>query len=116
AAEGLYRPLPMFTFAITYFYFGQWTLPYHLTNVALHAGVVLLFWLWLLRGTLRLQACFAALWFALHPVHVEAVAIVVGRSELLVALLFLLAMRAHSVFRRTEFFRGRSIEKILIFQ
>src|SRR5262249_44208967 len=65
---------------------------YHLVNFALHAAVCVVLALVLARitgdATLALLAAFL---FAAHPVHTEAVASVVGRAELLAALLGLLA-------------------------
>ena len=52
--------------------------------VALHAAATLLVAKLLRRGVGRWPATGAALWFALHPVHVEAVASVANVSEVLV--------------------------------
>lgn len=81
----LYRPLTTLSFAVEWIVGGGSPLPFHLVNVLWHAAVVALV------ARLALQwwspgAAFAAgLWFAIHPVHVEAVANVVGRSELMCA-------------------------------
>ena len=101
---GLYRPLPVATYALTYALAGANTLPYHATNLALHILATLLVFRVLLRGARNPQgarnprdalALGAAALFAVHPVHAEAVANVVGRSELLVAVGFLVALWAH---------------------
>ena len=66
------------------------TLGYHLVNVLLHAGVCLLVWHFARRLSADARvATLAAALFAVHPVHVEAVANIVGRAELLAALLLL---------------------------
>ncbi len=81
---GNYRPLTIITFTLEYAFWGLAPLGYHLTNVLLHAANV-----WLLFCLLRCYrvapgiAGVAALVFAVHPVHTEVVANVVGRSELL---------------------------------
>jgi tetratricopeptide (TPR) repeat protein len=62
--------------------------------VVLHCLVTLLVFL-LARRVLGAGAVVAALWFAVHPVHVEAVANVVGRAELLGAAGFLAATLAY---------------------
>jgi hypothetical protein len=71
---------------------------YHLVNLVLHVAVSVLM-LGLsrrLRPGLPRGALLAALLFAGHPVHTEAVCNTVGRAELLSALLLLVSMRAYS--------------------
>lgn len=83
----VYRPLPTLTYALTHALFGLAPWAYHLTNVVLHGLVTLLVFVGLVRlFDLRL-AFVAALLFAVHPVHVEAVASIANRTELLAALL-----------------------------
>ena len=69
---------------------NQWAAGYHLVNVVLHAmSAFVLLRLGkklLLPGTL-----FAALWFLVHPVHVESVAWVTERKNVLSLLCYLLA-------------------------
>jgi tetratricopeptide (TPR) repeat protein len=88
--DRLYRPLTLFTLALNYAVHGYRPAGYHLVNVLLHAAVCLLVWHFARRltGAAGL-ASIAAAAFAVHPVHVEAVANVVGRAEVL-ATLFLL--------------------------
>ena len=83
---GLYRPLAIFGYAV------QWAIAdgqpwfFHLVNTLLHAAVAVLV-LVLLRKFASARAALAgALVFAVHPVHTEAVANVVGQAELLAAL------------------------------
>jgi len=89
--DRLYRPLTLFTYALNYALGGLWPTGFHLVNVALHALVCVLVWYFAQRlfGDAALSTC-AALLFAVHPVHCEAVANIVGRAEILCAL-FLLA-------------------------
>lgn len=88
--DRLYRPLSMFTFALNYAVHAYRPAGYHLVNLALHAAVCFLVW-HLARRLVGepAVAAWAAVLFAVHPIHVEAVANVVGRAELL-ATLFLL--------------------------
>jgi len=89
--DRLYRPLTLFTFALNYALHGHQPFGYHFVNVLLHAGVCLLVYYFARRWTDdQVVASLASVLFAIHPVHVEAVANVVGRAELL-ATLFLLA-------------------------
>ena len=86
--EGLYRPTTIASYAWEVALTGR---PHpvvsHLVNNALHLGVSCLLLLLALRlGTGLFGATVAGLLFALHPQHVEPVANVVGRAELLAAL------------------------------
>jgi len=92
--DRLYRPVTSASFVVDWAIGRGSPLPFHLTNVALHLLVVALV---LALGGLVLGrgAVVAALWFAVHPVHVEVFANAVGRSELLVALGYLGATLAY---------------------
>ena len=89
--EGLYRPLTRLSIAL------DWTVSdgnphyFHAVNVALHAIAVMLVFLVVRVPLGTLGATAAALLFAAHPVHVEAVANVVGRAEVLATLFSLSA-------------------------
>jgi tetratricopeptide (TPR) repeat protein len=95
-----FRPVTFATFA------GNWAIGaahafgYHLINLLLHAAVTLLLYL-VLRKILEsfasgtIVAWTAALLFAVHPIHTEAVASIVGRSELLAAGFLLAAWLLH---------------------
>ena len=97
AGPGLYRPVATMTFAIDRALAGGfrpgW---FHLVNVLLHAGVTcLVAWLALALLDSIPGAFVAGFLFAVHPVHVEAVAGVVGRAEILAAGLTLTAVLLH---------------------
>ena len=77
-----YRPAVMASFTLNYALGGNAPGPFHAVNVLLHALNVALIWLlWLRLFRNRLLAGVATLLFAIHPVHVESVAGVVGRAE-----------------------------------
>jgi len=83
---GLYRPLTMLSFAVEYSVAGLNHILFHIDNIALHLLCSIL--VYLIFGSImkdRRAALFAALLFAAHPVHVEAVSWVSGRAELLAA-------------------------------
>ena len=89
-----YRPLTVWTLAFNYWANEFLGLPgahgvgFHLVNAALHAGASCAFFLLGLRLGLAVHACIAAaLLFAAHPVHTEAVAFITGRAEPLAMLL-----------------------------
>jgi hypothetical protein len=96
----LYRPLTSLAFALQWAVGGGRPFVFHLANVLLYVVVSLaVLWLaWLLLPPLG--AGLAASLFAAHPVHVEAVANVVGQGELWVNLFAIVAVAA--------FVRGRS--------
>jgi protein O-mannosyl-transferase len=82
----LYRPLTSFLHSLQYALGGGGPLVFRITSYLLYAGASLAV-LAMARTLLpRPYALGAALLFAAHPVHVEAVAPAVGQSELLVAL------------------------------
>ncbi|HVZ76847.1 MAG TPA: hypothetical protein VG818_02565 [Gemmatimonadaceae bacterium] len=87
-----YRPLTNIGFALEWAVGNGSPLAFHAVNVALYAVLsVLVFWV---AGFVLpyVPAWIAAALFAVHPVHVEAVANVVGQSELTVAVLLTLAV------------------------
>jgi hypothetical protein len=86
-----YRPLTILAYRIEWAIGGGSPLPFHIVNAALHvAGAVSVFWLACAVLPLAAAWIMAAL-YAVHPVHVEAVANVVGQSEMAVAFLMALA-------------------------
>lgn len=82
---GLYRPLTTLSFALEWTLSGGAPWLYHGVNVALHAVVCVLLYFMLDRLAGRVPALVGALLFAVHPVHTEVVANVVGQAELLAA-------------------------------
>jgi Tfp pilus assembly protein PilF len=98
--SNVYRPLTFATFALNWWAGGAEPLGFHFVNLALHAGVtVLIFMLFelLLQGwTAATEVAFAAaLIFAVHPLHTEAVSSIAGRAELLAAGLLFAAWILH---------------------
>jgi tetratricopeptide (TPR) repeat protein len=92
-----YRPLVTLLNAASYFIFGLRPFYYHLTNVVLHTvNAVLLYGLLVLfLRTSPFAALLAALLFAVHPIHTEAVCFVSGRTDLLATSLMLLGLWAY---------------------
>jgi tetratricopeptide (TPR) repeat protein len=88
----LYRPVTLASFALDWAVSGGSTAWMHAVNVALHALVSVLVAVLVARlGGGRWPAVLAGALFAVHPLHVEAVAGLVGRAEVLAALFVLLA-------------------------
>jgi Flp pilus assembly protein TadD len=95
-ASGLYRPVTMATFAINRSLAGGEPVWFHTVNLLLHALASLLAWYAACAAGLRRGgALLAAMLFALHPLHTEAVANITGRAELLAAVWVLAAWLCH---------------------
>lgn len=89
---GLYLPLTMLTYAVEYHFFGLDATTYHLTNLLLHLiNVWLVFLLILKIKPNTYVAALVALVFALHPMHVESVAWISERKDVLYLLFYLAA-------------------------
>ena len=119
---GSWHPLTWISYSLDYAVWGLNPLGYHLTNIILHAVnafVVVLLAIKLLdafmeRALPNEQSLFlnerailiaagtAGLLFGLHPVHVESVAWVAERKDLLCALFFLLSILAYVKYVRNH--------------
>ena len=96
-----YRPFTIIAYRIEWALGSGSPLPFHATNIALHAlGSVAVFWLACAALPLAAAWITAAL-YAVHPVHVEAIANVVGQSELAVAFLLALSVAVYLHGRRS---------------
>jgi tetratricopeptide (TPR) repeat protein len=92
-AMGNYHPLTMLSYAWEYKSSQLNPKPYHIHNILLHlANVALVFLFVLLLTQKRLAALIAACFFALQPMHVESVAWVAERKDLLFVFFSLLSM------------------------
>lgn len=108
-AHGI-RPLLKFTYTLDWTS-GWGAAGFHLTNLLIHFANVLLVWALSRRfaeaqPALRAQAAaislFAALLFAVHPLHSEAITYICGRSAALMTLFYLAATCAFLAGRRTD--------------
>jgi len=94
-----YRPLMHLSYMLTYALFGLRPWAFHLVNILLHAGASVLVFLVgvqlhrAARSTPPHEIPFlAALLFATHPIHTEAVTWIAGFPEVSFSLLFLLSL------------------------
>ena len=113
---GYWIPLCWLSFMADNQFFGPGASGYHLTNVLLHAATTVLLFLVLRRMSGRSwpSATVAAL-FAVHPLHVESVAWVTERKDLLSGLCFVLALGAYDRYVRGPSSRGRYAAVVLFF-
>jgi hypothetical protein len=74
---------------------------HHFTNVLLHAiGVVLLFFVLNQMTNALWRSAFVAAIFAIHPLHVESVAWIAERKDVLSAVFFMLTLGAYAYYSR----------------
>lgn len=92
-----YHPLTMLSYAINYAIGGEHAWGYHLFNVLLHiADTALVFALaYRLSSGKLLVAFFVGLLFGIHPMHVESVAWVSERKDVLYVLFYVGAMHTY---------------------
>lgn len=96
-----WHPLTWLTYLAEVDLYGVEGRGYHVTNVILHAGNVLLFFLLLREATAELWlSALAAALFALHPLHVESVAWISERKDVLSTFFGLAALLAYTRYAR----------------
>jgi hypothetical protein len=91
-----WHPLTWLSLMLDRSLFGPDAAGFHATNLALHIASTLLLFLLLQRMTgARWRSAFVAALFALHPLHVESVAWVAERKDVLSTFFGLLTLRAY---------------------
>ena len=85
-----YHPLTMISYAMNYAVHGKEAKGYIATNIFLHLvnTVLVFFFIYLLTAKKWEIASFVALFFAVHPMHVESVAWIAERKDVLYTLFF----------------------------
>ena len=99
-----YRPLVFLTFLIEQAFGGREPRIFHVSVIAWHVVATLLVYalgVRLLGNTQRVEASLAAFLFAVHPLHVESVAWIAGRSDVIATVFVLLAVYLASQVRHT---------------
>ncbi len=98
----LYRPIKYLTLHMDYALWGWNPRGFHLTNILLHGAVCALVGIFLRQGGCSIGASLlGASWFAIHPVHVEAVAWITARGAMLSAMGVLAAVLCYVHWRAT---------------
>ena len=89
----IYSPLTVLSFAIEYHFFKDNPFIYHFNNLILHVMITaLIFFLALKLGLSLWGAGGAALLFGIHPMHVESVAWIAERKDVLYVFFYMLAL------------------------
>jgi len=100
--ERLYHPLVSLSYAIEYKFFGLNPFVFHLTNLTLHLlNVLLVFWFMTLLLKNRFVAFATALLFAIHPMHVESVAWISERKDVLYSFFFMGSLVSYAHYAET---------------
>lgn len=98
---GNYHPLTILTYAVDYSWVTLEPYLYHLDSLLFHiATTVLVFCFVLLLTKRRIAAIITALLFGIHPMHVESVAWVAGRKDVVYGLFYMAALIAYLFFVR----------------
>jgi hypothetical protein len=109
AMSNYYRPAQLLWLRLNYAWFDMSPGGYHAASIALHALATALVFL-VARRTLRdrLAAGFAALIFAVHPIHVEPAVWISGATESELAVFFLTAVLCYVVWRECMYSAAKS--------
>ncbi len=92
-----YHPLTTLTYWIEFHFAGLNPFPYHLLNVALHiANTWLVYKLVQQLSGKQVTAIVVSVLFAIHPMHVESVAWISERKDVLYTCFYLLALIAYT--------------------
>jgi len=102
-----YHPVTILSLAIDYFFWEYNTTGYHLTNLLFHllATVGVFFFILELSNKRWRIAAITALFFAIHPMHVESVAWISERKDVLYATFFMFGLLAYLKYLRTSHLR-----------
>ena len=92
--QGNYHPLTMITLALNYAWTKKDASSYHAANLVLHLLNTILVFFFIFRLTRKKYwiAFIVALFFGIHPLHVESVAWVAERKDVLYSFFFLFAL------------------------
>jgi hypothetical protein len=96
----LYRPLTAVAFSLEWAVGRGSPLPFHVANIVLYAAVAVALYRLALLIVSPAAAFVAAALFAVHPLHVEVVANVVGQAELWVGLIVFVSVARYIRARR----------------
>ncbi len=112
----MYQPLTMISYALDFKLGGLNPLTYHRTNYILHLlNTMLVFCAVMMLTKDRAIAAICALFFGIHPLHVESVAWISERKDLLYSFFYLASLIAYIAYRRRNSSPGLYFLAILFF-
>jgi tetratricopeptide (TPR) repeat protein len=112
--QGNWTPLAWTSHMIDVELFGLWAGGHHISSVVIHAlAAMLLFLAWIQQRS-KTEGFFLALAFAIHPVHVESVAWISERRDVLSMLFFSLILLVWLNDRLRQSVGGRAAALILL--
>ena len=102
--SGNYHPITTLSFSLEYAVSGyQSATIYHFDNLCLHlVNVLLVYWFVRQISHNALIAPIVAFWFGIHPMHVESVAWISERKDLLYSVFFLAGLISYCYFLREQ--------------
>jgi protein O-mannosyl-transferase len=104
--SGNWHPLTWLSLMLDYKIFGLNPHGYHLINLLIHVMNTILLFLILRRMTRKLwPSAFVTALFAIHPLHVESVAWIAERKDVLSTFFWMLTMGAYSYYAEHQGFR-----------
>jgi len=97
---GNYHPLTILSYAFNFAISGLDSFSYLLVNYLFHIvnSLLVFYFIWNISGKNKVIAAFVALVFGIHPMHVESVAWVAERKDVLYTFFFLLSLIQYWIF------------------
>src|SRR5206468_2809518 len=100
---GNWHPVTWISLMLNSQFFGSSAAAFHAVNLLLHVANTLVLFLWLLRATgAKWRGALVAALFALHPLHVESVAWIAERKDVLSTLFWMLALLVYTDYAKTD--------------
>ena len=101
--SGNYHPLTLISLSLDYHIFGLSPRAFHTTNLILHLiNTILVFYLILLLSNNLFVSSIVSLFFGIHPLHIESVAWISERKDLLYSLFYLAGLILYIQYLRSK--------------
>ncbi len=98
-----YQPVTMLTYIIEFHFFKLSPFPYHLANLIFHIfNSCLVFWFVYLLCHNIFISFFVGIFFAIHPMHVESVAWIAERKDMLSGFFYILSIVLYLYYRENK--------------
>ena len=103
-----YRPVTVLTFRFNHWLHGYSPFGFHALNIFFYAVGVVVYYNWARQWSNQFVSRVAALLYCSHPIHVEAVASLVGRADSLCGLFYLTAIYLYTCGSRRKWYSSTS--------